>query len=297
MRQRSVAWAIAAFLAAGCLAPLAAEARDGVALFEHGGFDGDSREIGGDIADLGVLDFHDRASSMRVYGGTWLLCEHTNYRGRCVVVDGDVSDFGRLGLNDKVSSIRRTERRERSGIVLFKDVNFSGRKKTLDRDVADLRAVDFNDKASSVRVKSGSWLLCEHADFEGRCVAVEGDVANFGDLGLNDKVSSVRRLRNRDRDRRRDEGGYGGTGRERGSIVLFKGDHFSGRSATLERDVSNLQEIDFNDNVSSVRVEGGSWRMCEHAGFQGRCITVDGDVPMLAGFGLDNRISSIRRVR
>lgn len=297
MRRRRVVWAIATILTAGRFAPLAAEARDGVVLFEHGGFDGDSREITGDLADLGKVGFHDRASSMRVRGGTWILCEHTNYRGRCAEIKGDVSDFGRFGLNDKVSSIRLVDKGDRARIVLFKDANFSGRKTTLERDIADLSAVDFNDKASSARLKAGFWQLCEHANFEGRCVVVEDDVADFGNLRLNDKVSSVRRVRSRDADRRRDKRGYGGDRRERGGIVLFKSGHFSGRSTRLDRDLSDLREIDFSDNVSSVRVEGGSWLLCEHADFQGRCITVDGDVPLLAGFGLDNRISSIRRIR
>lgn len=296
MRRTYVGWAIAAILTVANLMPDEAEARDGVVLFEHAGFDGRSREIAGDVADLGKLDFHDRASSMRVRGGTWLLCEHTNYGGRCVETDGDVSDFGRFALNDKVSSIRLVDKGDRARIVLFKDVGYSGRKTTLEHDIANLGAVDFNDKASSVHLKAGAWQLCEHANFEGRCVVVDGDVADLGALRLNDKVTSVRQVqRRRDRDGRRDERGYGD--RDRGRIVLFKSNNFFGRTATLDRDMADLGGIDFSDNVSSVRVDGGAWLLCDDVGFAGRCVTVDSDVPLLSGLGLNNRISSIKRVR
>jgi hypothetical protein len=46
-----------------------------------------------------------------------------------------------------------------------------------------------------------------------------------------------------------------------------------------------------------VRVSGGRWQLCEHAGFGGRCITVDHDVGDLSAIGFNDQISSVRQLR
>jgi hypothetical protein len=78
-----------------------------VVLFSNGNQRGDPIEISGDVADLTAYRFNDRASSILVTRGTWLVCEHANYRGRCEVVSQGSGDLRPIGMNDNISSIRR----------------------------------------------------------------------------------------------------------------------------------------------------------------------------------------------
>jgi hypothetical protein len=60
--------------------------------------------------------------------------------------------------------------------------------------------------------------------------------------------------------------------------------------------VRDMGNTGFNDRASSLRVEQGYWMFCSDANFEGRCLTFGpGDYPQLPG-GLDNRISSGRRI-
>ena len=65
----------------------------------------------------------------------------------------------------------------------------------------------------------------------------------------------------------------------------------------IEEDVlANLRATGFNDRASSVRVEAGSWVMCSDANFQGQCWTFGpGEYPVLPA-GLEDRVTSARRV-
>jgi hypothetical protein len=89
-------------------------------------------------------------------------------------------------------------------------------------------------------------------------------------------------------------GGWGGGAR----ALLYERPNFSGRMVVVNNDVAaNLANIGFNDRASSVRVEGGYWMFCSDANFMGDCLTFGpGDYPTLPA-GLDNRISSGRRIR
>jgi hypothetical protein len=58
----------------------------------------------------------------------------------------------------------------------------------------------------------------------------------------------------------------------------------------------DLANTGFNDRAQSLRVERGYWIFCSDAGFQGTCRTFGpGSYPNL-GWGLDNKVSSGRRI-
>lgn len=85
---------------------------------------------------------------------------------------------------------------------------------------------------------------------------------------------------------------YGGAG---SSVVLYEHDNFGGRSYTVSRSVSNLNESGFNDRASSAIVRGGRWQICEHAYFGGRCETLSpGEYPSLRATNFNDRVSSVR---
>jgi hypothetical protein len=79
--------------------------------------------------------------------------------------------------------------------------------------------------------------------------------------------------------------------------VLYEQPNFGGRSVAVDQDfMPNLASSGFNDRASSLRVERGYWMFCSDAGFQGTCRTFGpGDYPQLPP-GLNNAISSGRRI-
>ncbi len=80
-------------------------------------------------------------------------------------------------------------------------------------------------------------------------------------------------------------------------ITLYEGEGFRGRAFTADGTVDNLQRQGFNDRASSVVVDHGRWEVCEDARFGGHCVTLrKGSYDSLRGLGLDNKISSVRRV-
>jgi uncharacterized protein YcfJ len=80
-------------------------------------------------------------------------------------------------------------------------------------------------------------------------------------------------------------------------ITFYEREGFHGRAFTTDDRIGNLERIGFNDSVSSVLVQRGRWEVCEHPRFEGRCaILRPGSYPSLREAGLDNRISSVRRV-
>jgi uncharacterized protein YcfJ len=80
-------------------------------------------------------------------------------------------------------------------------------------------------------------------------------------------------------------------------LTLYEGEDFHGRSFSVNGPISNLDGTGFNDRASSAIVERGRWELCEHADFGGRCIVLQkGQYPSLAHAGLNNQVSSMRRV-
>ena len=194
-------------------------------------------------------------------------------------------------------------------LTLFSDSNFRGNRVTIDREAPNLSDFGFNDRASSIVVRSGTWLLCEHANFGGRCA--EFGPGEYRELpGFNDAISSARQIdrggpgrwRDRDRDYDRDHDRAGGPGGWRGGdrggpdVVMFAGPRFEGPQVELSQDVRALSEVGFNDRATSLIIREGRWEFCEHADFRGECIVLGpGRYDVLDR--MNNRISSMRRVR
>jgi uncharacterized protein YcfJ len=81
-------------------------------------------------------------------------------------------------------------------------------------------------------------------------------------------------------------------------VTLYEQEGFHGRFFAADKTVSNLDRLGFNDRASSIIVERGDWQVCENADFRGSCIVLrPGQYPSLASFGMNNRISSLRRVQ
>ncbi|HET8876062.1 MAG TPA: beta/gamma crystallin-related protein [Casimicrobiaceae bacterium] len=94
-----------------------------------------------------------------------------------------------------------------------------------------------------------------------------------------------------DRERRRDE-------RRRGiGAILYSNPDLRGERYIIEGEyMRNLGNTGFNDRAQSLQVERGYWIFCSDAEFQGTCRTFGPGEYRRLPRGLDNRISSGRRI-
>jgi len=80
-------------------------------------------------------------------------------------------------------------------------------------------------------------------------------------------------------------------------VTFYEQEGFHGRAFTSSGQINNLDRSGFNDRASSVIVERGNWQVCEDSDFRGQCIVLrPGQYPSLSTMGMNNRISSLRKV-
>jgi Beta/Gamma crystallin len=167
-----------------------------VVLYSETGMRGTAVELTGDQLKLSALAFNDKARSIDVRGGVWLLCSDANLRGRCEYVDRPVSNLGEIGLSGNLSSAQVTtyDKGPRSyDIAFFANSDFRGPFLGFDEGEASLSQYRFNDTAGSVLINRGDWLVCQDNDYRGTCELLEESAADLGAFTLNDAVSSFRR--------------------------------------------------------------------------------------------------------
>lgn len=80
-------------------------------------------------------------------------------------------------------------------------------------------------------------------------------------------------------------------------ITPYGREDFQGRSFQAEERVRNLERYGFDNRASSAVVERGRWEVCEGPRFEGRCVVLRrGSYPSLREMGLNNAVSSVRRI-
>ena len=85
-----------------------------IRLYEHDNFRGRSFTAARAVGDFTRAGFNDRASSVIVRGGRWVLCDNSRFGGNCVRLrPGRYSSLSAMGLNDRVSSARPDDARVR----------------------------------------------------------------------------------------------------------------------------------------------------------------------------------------
>lgn len=206
--------------AAAVLATLTHAAFAGdLTLFSDSNFRGQRVTIDRDAPNLSDFDFNDRASSVVVGSGRWLLCEHANFGGRCA--EFGPGEYRELpGFNDAISSARQIDRggrgrwrdhdrdddrdHDRGGwrggdrggpdVLMFAGPRFEGQPMELSQDMRSLSDVGFNDRATSIIIREGRWEFCEHADFRGECIVLGPGRYEMLDR-MNNRISSMRRIR------------------------------------------------------------------------------------------------------
>ncbi len=271
-----------------------------IVFYELDGFRGRSFVSDQTISNFANLGFNDRASSVVIRNGSWQLCTDAFFRGRCVTLPpGEYPTLRSMQLENQISSARELEwqrpppgggPRPVSRVELFEGIRFEGRVFAVNGATSNFPA-DFNDRASSMVVHDGYWEACENIGYRGACqVYGPGRYPTIG--GMTNRISSLRPVSAPGQGP--DSGGWGSGAR----ALLYEGPNLSGRSVILNSEiVPNLAGTGFNDRASSLRIEGGYWIFCSDANFHGICQTFGpGDYATLP-WGLNNRISSGRRIR
>jgi hypothetical protein len=93
----------------GCALASVSGAAD-LTLYADDGFQGRPLNVVIDLRQLGSLNFNDRASSVVVEKGAWILCTEEDFAGSCVTLEpGKYGSLKELGLEDAVTSVRRRD--------------------------------------------------------------------------------------------------------------------------------------------------------------------------------------------
>ena len=178
-------------------------------------------------------------------------------------------------------------------LTLFSNDGFRGEQFRANDTILNLANSGFNDRAQSAVIHDGVWQLCDDAYFRGRCVTLQpGRYPSLRDMGLDNSVSSAREVS--DWGPPPERGGHWGGGVR---VILYSNPDFRGDRYVIDQNyLRDLANTGFNDRAQSMRVERGYWIFCSDADFQGTCRTFGpGSYPHL-GYGLDNRVSSARRI-
>lgn len=179
--------------------------------------------------------------------------------------------------------------------TFYGDDAYSGPSLTANLRVPNFQRYGFNNQASSVVVAAERWEVCDDVQYGGRCVVLRpGRYPSLATMGLNNRVSSARLI---GRDVRIADHRYAPLpGQPRARVVFFDREGFNGRSFTTTEPVINLRR-GLNARAASAIVTGWGWEVCEDNRYRGRCVVLrPGRYQSLAAMGMDERISSVRRV-
>ena len=84
-----------------------------ITFYEGEGFRGRAFTTKRPVTNFKNLGFNDRASSVVVDSGDWIVCDDSEYRGRCVLLRRGAYDSLRgLGVDNRISSVRQADRRQ-----------------------------------------------------------------------------------------------------------------------------------------------------------------------------------------
>ncbi len=169
--------------------------------------------------------------------------------------------------------------------LVFDQPNYSGRRLNIYEQNARFDNDFFNDRVESIRLSGPCrWLFYRDDNFNGNTVLLVpqyySSAPSWG--GPGNAISSARAIP------------PPGTV----AICLFQHGNYQGRMLVLHGSSTRLHEMeDFNDQVSSVIITGGSWMLYEHTDFQGRAQTLGpGEYPNIHSLHIGgDTVSSVRR--
>ncbi|MBR7635980.1 beta/gamma crystallin family protein [Janthinobacterium lividum] len=312
---------LALLCASALLARVSAHAAE-ISLYTDDNFKGRMVVLRDTTDDLSRMNFNDKVSSIKVASGRWEVCAHANFKGACKTFErGDYPSMP--GMNDKISSVRladgrgggsrpetpsapspsspevspspetsrpppeRERERERGAALQVFDTSAQrGASVDINSDRDDFVDIGFNDRSASIRVRHGYWQLCSDSNFHGSC-RVYAPGSYELPRNLQGKTSSARLVDPREENQPASEDPM---------LLLYPRSHMGGRGLPVNRDVSDLVRMNFNDQTNSIVINAGDWEVCADAHYGGRCEILEPGIYNTLDV-LDGRISSLRRLR
>lgn len=292
--------------------------RGEIELFDQPGFGGRSIRLDGDAETLARSGFADRAVSVVVTRGTWELCSDVEYGGSCrAYPPGRYPELG-YGMARQVSSARVLRSVGDAPVVvseglppapaqvgravLFSEPGLRGTSLAIAGAVPNLERANFNDLTESIYIESGTWIACRDAYFRSDCrVFGPGRYDDLRAASFDRMISSIR------------------PGPDAAppsappappplmtppppmpagppAIELFSEAAFGGERLRLDRNIGNLERVDFDDRAASVRIFSGVWELCTERRFGGSCAVYRPGRYARMG-GLTRQVSSLRRIQ
>ncbi|NRK47553.1 beta/gamma crystallin family protein, partial [Salmonella enterica subsp. enterica serovar Typhi] len=175
-----------------------------------------------------------------------------------------------------------------SKIALFEQENFQGRCQELNTPCPNLKEAGI-EKVSSIMVHSGPWVGYEQAHFKGEQFIFEkGEYPRWDSWTSSRRSDSICALRPIKVDSQEHK------------IVLYENPSFSGKKIEIvDDDVPSFHAYGYQEKVSSVRVQSGTWVGYQYPGYRGyQCLFEKGDYKDNLEFGAQQpHIQSVRRIR
>ncbi|XP_066126118.1 beta/gamma crystallin domain-containing protein 2 [Saccopteryx bilineata] len=234
-----------------------------VVLFEAMDFEGHGVEVSEALPDVELAGHGPHTQAIHVLSGVWVAYQEAGFSGEQYVLEKGVyrncDDWGAgnsaLASLQPVLQVGEHDLHFVSKIQLFSGPDFLGGHISFEEDQASLPT---SFQPQSCRVHGGSWILFDEKNFEGdQHILSEGEFPTITAMGClsSTVLGSLRKVP---------------LHFSEPSIFLYGLECFEGKEIELNGEVRSLQAEGFNNHVLSVRIQGGTWVLCEHSDFRGR---------------------------
>ncbi|XP_072901681.1 uncharacterized protein [Hemitrygon akajei] len=234
-----------------------------ITLFEEADLkNGKSIVLKSAVPNLESSGYKTVTRSIKVNSGVWVAYHEEHYSGEQYILEKGVykNHISWGGLDKPIKSIHPIQLESVGGnealfqIQAYNGIDFEGERAEFVSELPSLLPLQPN----SFKVLHGCWVLYDEEDYGGcQYVLEEGHYPDLDSLGcLSGK--SIRSLKPIIYDF------------STPSIGLYSLDSFGGQELILTEGASGLQKMGFYPYLNSVKVNGGTWIVYEHANFKGK---------------------------
>ncbi|XP_046874555.1 beta/gamma crystallin domain-containing protein 1 isoform X3 [Hypomesus transpacificus] len=250
-----------------------------------------SFEVTEAIPDVELFGYRPTTRSINILSGAWVAYSHVDYSGEQYILEkgfyNNCADWG--SQDNRICSIQPIllaageSHGSRNEVVLYSETDFQGECHMYDEAQETLA-----DRllAKSCRVMGGSWVMYDAKSYKGDLyVLSEGDYPNFSSMGCPSSyvIRSLKPVPQM---------------LSLPSISLFGLECLEGREITIDTDMVNMLEEGYNNHTLSLRVNSGSWVVCEHSNYRGRQFLLETiEIPNWPKFSQLHTIGSMYPVR
>ncbi|XP_054399216.1 beta-crystallin B2 [Pongo abelii] len=173
-------------------------------------------------------------------------------------------------------------------IIIFEQENFQGHSHELNGPCPNLKETGV-EKAGSVLVQAGPWVGYEQANCKGEQFVFEkGEYPRWDSWTSSRRTDSLSSLRPIKVDSQEHK------------IILYENPNFTGKKMEIiDDDVPSFHAHGYQEKVSSVRVQSGTWVGYQYPGYRGlQYLLEKGDYKDSSDFGAPHpQVQSVRRIR